>query len=382
MLEGDMIRRISQLLLIALCFVGTGSFLRAQDTGLISGTIRDESGAVVPSAAVTITNKATGISRNVTANGEGLFSAPALPAGDYEVRVEMQGFRTLVRPATVQAGTPTTVDVTLQLGTTQEVVNVEAATAQVNYDSHTVAGVVTRQSVENIPLNGRNMLQLATLEPGVTSTPASVGVFNAQFNLSILGGGNRNYVTVDGGSIVDNVEGSTTALNLSNEVVQEFQTSQVNFDLGTGITSPVRLTLLLAPEAMIFTAAAISFTATTTWLHILASRGARSIRTLSSRGATPAPGWAARSSRTNFSSSSITNTPTRFKPSKSSPTCHPCEDSRMCSAVLTSRRVLRLASITVSRTSTRCSCDILMTETTASDHRGPARRSRPIGLTK
>jgi len=237
MLEGDMIRRISQLLLIALCFVGTGSFLRAQDTGLISGTIRDESGAVVPSAAVTITNKATGISRNVTANGEGLFSAPALPAGDYEVRVEMQGFRTLVRPATVQAGTPTTVDVTLQLGTTQEVVNVEAATAQVNYDSHTVAGVVTRQSVENIPLNGRNMLQLATLEPGVTSTPASVGVFNAQFNLSILGGGNRNYVTVDGGSIVDNVEGSTTALNLSNEVVQEFQTSQVNFDLGTGITS-------------------------------------------------------------------------------------------------------------------------------------------------
>jgi len=119
---------------------------------------------------------------------------------------------------------------------TREVVTVEAATAQINYDSHTVAGVVTRETVEDIPLNGRNMLQLATLEPGVTSTPASVGVFNSQFTLSVLGTASRTYVTVDGGSIVDNVEGNT-AMNLSNEVVQEFQTAQVNFDLGTGITS-------------------------------------------------------------------------------------------------------------------------------------------------
>ena len=232
-----MMKRIGVVLLAALSFSGICGIVSAQDTGLISGTVTDQSGAVIPDASITITNKTTGAARTVTANTEGLYSAPSLIAGDYEVRVEVQGFRTVVRPAVVQAGTPTTVNISMTLGATQEVVNVEAATAQVNYDSHTVAGVVTRESVENIPLNGRNMLQLATLEPGVTSAPGSTAVFNAQFNLQVLGGANRNYVTVDGGSIVDNVEGSTTALNLSNEVVQEFQTSTVNYDLGTGIGS-------------------------------------------------------------------------------------------------------------------------------------------------
>jgi hypothetical protein len=228
--------RISSVLLAAISFVAISVIARAQDTGLITGTVTDESGAVIPNVTITITNKATSTARSVTSNSEGLYSAPALLAGDYNVRAEMQGFRTLERDATVQAGTSTTVNLSMSLGATREVVTVEAATAQINYDSHTVAGVVTRENVEDIPLNGRNMLQLATLEPGVTSTPASVGVFNSQFTLSVLGTASRTYVTVDGGSIVDNVEGNT-AMNLSNEVVQEFQTAQVNFDLGTGITS-------------------------------------------------------------------------------------------------------------------------------------------------
>ena len=232
-----MSKRILSVLLLIVSWYSLSTVARAQDTGLISGTVTDQSGAVIPNASITVTNKTTGAVRTITANNEGLYSAPSLVAGDYEVRVEVQGFRTVLRPAVVQAGTPTTVNIAMTLGATQEVVNVEAATAQVNYDSHTVAGVVTRDSVENIPLNGRNMLQLATLEPGVTSAPGSTAVFNAQFNLSVLGGASRNYVTVDGGSIVDNVEGATTALNLSNEVVQEFQTSTVNYDLGTGIGS-------------------------------------------------------------------------------------------------------------------------------------------------
>src|SRR5579871_1283678 len=111
-------------------------------TGTISGTVTDESGAVIPSATVTITNKATGNARALTANTEGLYSAPALPAGDYEVRAEMQGFRTEVRPAQVLAGSSTTVNMALTVGATQEVVNVEAATAQINYDSHTVEGSI------------------------------------------------------------------------------------------------------------------------------------------------------------------------------------------------------------------------------------------------
>ena len=79
-------------------------------TGIIVGTVADQSDVVVPNASVTVTNKSTGIARTINANSEGLFSAPALQSGEYEVRVEMQGFRTVVRDATVQAGETTTVN--------------------------------------------------------------------------------------------------------------------------------------------------------------------------------------------------------------------------------------------------------------------------------
>jgi hypothetical protein len=211
--------------------------LFAQSTGLITGTVTDQSGAVVPAAPITITNKDTGAARNVSANNEGIYSAPSLGAGTYEIRAEVKGFRTLVRDATVDAGSNTTVNLALSLGSANEVVTVEAATAQINYESHTIAGVIARENIQDLPLNGRNLLQLATLEPGITSAPASVGVFNSQFSIVILGTSNRGYFTVDGGSIVDNVEGAGTAMNFSNEIVQEFQTATVNFDLGTGIAS-------------------------------------------------------------------------------------------------------------------------------------------------
>ena len=188
-------------------------------------------------ASITITNKATGASRSVNAGGEGLYSATALPPGAYEVRAEVTGFRTVVREATVQAGSPTTVNLALSIGASKEVVTVEAATAQINYESNTVAGVIARESIQELPLNGRNLLQLATLEPGITSAPASVGVFNSQFSIIVLGTSNRGYFTVDGGSIVDNVEGAGTAMNFSNEIVQEFQTATINFELGNGIAS-------------------------------------------------------------------------------------------------------------------------------------------------
>ena len=77
--------------------VSLGVFAQAP-TGIITGTVTDESGAVVPNVNVTITNKATGVSRAATTNAEGYFSAAALPAGDYEVKAEVTGFRTLVRP--------------------------------------------------------------------------------------------------------------------------------------------------------------------------------------------------------------------------------------------------------------------------------------------
>ena len=213
-------------------------------TGTISGTVTDESGAVIPSATVTITNKATGSARTLTANSEGLYSAPALPAGDYDVRVEMQGFRTEVRPTQVLAGSSTTVNLKLSVGATQEVVNVEAATAQINYDSHTVAGSIERSTIQDMPLNGRSFLQLGSLEPGVTVVTGAQGARNAPIQISILGGATNLYsttnstlLTLDGLSIMDRLDGGNTDLNFSQEMVQEFQITSLNFDLGTGMTA-------------------------------------------------------------------------------------------------------------------------------------------------
>jgi Carboxypeptidase regulatory-like domain len=208
-------------------------------TGTITGTVVDASGAAMPNVTVTITEKATGAARSAVTNASGLYSAPALPAGDYEVRAEAQGFRTVVRGSTVQAGGTFTVNLPMSLGEAKEVVSVEAASTQMSYESNSVQGVIDRAAVQDLPLNGRSYMQLAVLEPGVTIASGSTAQFNALFTVSILGAGNRTAYTADGGNISDNIDtgGGTSSLNLPQDVVQEFQLSSVNFDIATDISS-------------------------------------------------------------------------------------------------------------------------------------------------
>jgi Carboxypeptidase regulatory-like domain len=232
------------IIVVLLAFCSTSRLEGQTSTGTILGTVSDASGAVVPSANVSVTNKATGATRTLTTNNDGLFSVPALVSGEYEVRVEVQGFRTEVRSAQVLAGTSTTVNMALSLGATQEVVNVEAATAQMNFDSNTVAGSIERNVIQETPLNGRSFLQLGTLEPGVQVIAGATGTRNAPVQISILGGGtnvsfttNSTLLTLDGLSLMDLLDGGNTDLNFSQEMVQEFQITSLNFDIATGITS-------------------------------------------------------------------------------------------------------------------------------------------------
>jgi hypothetical protein len=206
-------------------------------TGTISGVVEDGSGAVIPNASVTIRNKATGLERKITTAADGLFSATALQAGDYEVVTQVNGFRTLIREVNVTTGSVVKVDMTLEVGQTTEVVTVEGATSQINYESHTIDGVITRQKIQELPLNGRSFLQLAFLEPGVTVGAGTTSQYNSLFSVSVLGGASdKTNITVDGGNVRNPIEGQT-GMNFSQEVVQEFQLSSNNFDLSTGITS-------------------------------------------------------------------------------------------------------------------------------------------------
>jgi Carboxypeptidase regulatory-like domain len=205
-------------------------------TGIITGTVTDPSGGVVPNATLTVTNRATSVGRTVSSNSDGVYSAPSLEPGQYEVRAESSGFSTTVRPAEAQAGVTTTVNIPLSVGATNDVVNVEAASAQINYESNTIQGTIARQTIQDIPLNGRSYLQLASLEPGVTMQAGATSQYNGVFTVSILGGiAGRTLITLDGANIDDSVQGGSS-MNFSQEVVQEFQLQALNSDLSTGIT--------------------------------------------------------------------------------------------------------------------------------------------------
>jgi hypothetical protein len=232
-------RKSASILLLGLLIWSAPAIFGQAPTGTILGTVTDESGAVIPNATLTITNKATGIARSAVTNTEGFFSAPALPSGQYELRTEVPGFKTVVREAEVEIGRSTTVNIPLSVGTSKEVVNVEAATAQINYENHEIQGVIGRSTIQDLPINGLSFMQLASLEPGVTISPGSTAQFNTLFTVSVLGGGNRTLFTVDGGNISDNIDvgGGISSMNFSMDTVQEFQISSVNFDLATGISA-------------------------------------------------------------------------------------------------------------------------------------------------
>jgi hypothetical protein len=225
------------LLALSLELISLGTVHAQAPTGSIAGVVTDPTGAAIPSARVVITNKETGLKRALVTGAEGDYSEPALPARVYEVTAEAPGFQRLVREVIVEAGTTTTVNLTMQLGAATETVTVDSASPQIRYDAHEVSGVVTRPQIEGLPLNGRSFLELAKLEPGAQQPTR--GSNNRTF-VPVLGqtmgnSGRGTRVTIDGGSIMAIGNGGS-AMGFSQEVVQEFQISTVNFDLTTGLT--------------------------------------------------------------------------------------------------------------------------------------------------
>src|SRR5437660_1847433 len=221
----------------ALLFTIAGFATAQSPTGAISGTVRDPSGATVSAARVKAVSAATGLLRTIVTSAQGIFSFSALLADAYEVSVEASGFQRTVREAVVEAGTTTTVDLTLRIGDTKDSVTVDGASPRMHYDSHTVGGVVTQSEIQGLALDGRNFLELAKLEPGVQAPSRSVDGRTFVPVLGAPGGSNGRgtRVTIDGGSIMSpGYAGSK--MGFSQEAVQEFQVSTVNFDLATGIT--------------------------------------------------------------------------------------------------------------------------------------------------
>ncbi|WP_263365373.1 TonB-dependent receptor [Edaphobacter bradus] len=164
------------------------SLARAQATGQIAGTVSDPSGRVVAAATVELISDATGQTRSTTSSSDGSFIFPLVNPGTYQVRVNATGFRTsLTRGVEVDVNGTNRIEVKLAVGPTTVEITVTDAPPLVESTNATMGVVVDRQSIVDLPLNGRNFAQLGTLIPGVVAAPAGLG--GAQGNATVGGFG-------------------------------------------------------------------------------------------------------------------------------------------------------------------------------------------------
>jgi hypothetical protein len=193
---------------------------------------------VVPNAKVTITGP-TGQTIHATTTGSGAYSSGSLVPGAYTVRVEGKGFKTTQLTANVQVGNAANGDVKLEVGQESTVVEVQGGAVQVNTEQATVQGVLTADQIENLPVNGRNFLDLAQLEPGVqiqdgqNFDPTKAGYSSISFGGRF---GRTARIEVDGVDVSDETVGTTTT-DIPASGIQEFQIGQASLDMSTELTS-------------------------------------------------------------------------------------------------------------------------------------------------
>ncbi|HMX24965.1 MAG TPA: carboxypeptidase-like regulatory domain-containing protein, partial [Blastocatellia bacterium] len=217
----------------------------SQQAATLSGRVLDPKDAVIVGATVTATNKATGTKREVTTNGEGIYVLTNLAPGEYEVSAQAASFsRTSHSPVGIGVGQNVTLDLTLHVpGTNVDPEVVSDFASLVSTNTSVVDGVINRHVIENLPLNGRNFLELALLIPGNTPAPNFDPTKTNSVIISSAGqlgrGGN---VTIDGTDNNDDAVGGPL-LNVSQDAVQEFQiaTNRFSAELGRSASSVINV---------------------------------------------------------------------------------------------------------------------------------------------
>ncbi len=212
----------------------SASFLLAQSgTSTITGTVKDATGSVLPSAKITVSNEASGARAAISSNEVGIYRAGSLLPGDYRLDVESEGFQKLVRgPIHVEVGQVVAVDLTLDLGKATETVTVTESAPITDSQTSNFGQIVTRQMLAGLPLPNRAASSLASLSPGVVMIDNGAGTAENYPVFSVAGGRARNQAfTLDGGN-VSNAVGLTRPQQLTSlpvDAMQEFKVIANNY---------------------------------------------------------------------------------------------------------------------------------------------------------
>ena len=220
----------------------------AQEATVV-GTVTDPTGAAVPNATISITNTDTGVTRNLTTNGDGQYVAPDLHIGGYVVKVTATGFKAAEQKGiTLNVGDRSRVDFKLQVGSAQETVTVEANAVAVQTDSGEVSNVINGQQVTQLATNGRSLYELFALAPGASSIQTSRVGFtpvSADSNVSINGQREgHNLQLIDGGENLDR-GGSSGSVMPSLDSIAEFRNMTSNYSAEYGLASAATITTVI-----------------------------------------------------------------------------------------------------------------------------------------
>lgn len=232
----------------AVCFVFVFfcvSFAFGQSaTGSLTGVVTDPNGAVIAGATVTATNKDTNISRTVTTNGEGVYVISSLPVGFYDVKIEAPNFKNQIyQNLSLQVGQTLSLDSSLPISIETTGDFLIPGPAIVDTISSKVDEVIETKEIENLPLNGRNFLELALLTPGNAPAPNFDPTKSNTVVISSAGGlGRGGNVMIDGTDNNDDVVGGAL-INISQDAVQEFQiaTNRFSAEYGRSASSVINV---------------------------------------------------------------------------------------------------------------------------------------------
>jgi hypothetical protein len=232
-----MLRKAATNLSLAI-FLSAVRLAAQQETASITGQITDSSGAAVPRARVTIKNTATGAHFNALTDSSGFYVDPQVAPGMYTISVAAAGFATLVRQpdVDVRVADRLRVDLTLQVGEVNQTVTVKGAAALLQTEDAAEGQVIDHKRVTDLPLNGRNWLQLATLAPGTVTYPGVVDGANPQAVISSYGGNRTaqtNYL-IDGADNNIYINSGTAAVYPPVDSLQEFKVQTNDYGVDTG----------------------------------------------------------------------------------------------------------------------------------------------------